>query len=143
MKVIIKCVNIKLWDILSCFHYILNAPRTHSVFFINMISIFLNVNRNFMWIFKFKKPNKSNDLVKNVMNQDTPSKSRRMSPPLNVCLLNYKISRNMSCISSNRDQNTKKIKSVEEGGHGSQRNDRIKLTDYDETKKKAHDSQIV
>ena len=23
-----KCVNIKLWDILSCFHYILNAPRT-------------------------------------------------------------------------------------------------------------------
>ena len=27
MKVIIKCVNIKLWDILSCFHYILNAPR--------------------------------------------------------------------------------------------------------------------
>ena len=28
MKVIVKCVNIKLWDILSCFHYILNAPRT-------------------------------------------------------------------------------------------------------------------
>ena len=27
MKVIMKCVNIKLWDILSCFHYILNAPR--------------------------------------------------------------------------------------------------------------------
>ena len=23
-----KCVNIKLWDILGCFHYILNAPRT-------------------------------------------------------------------------------------------------------------------
>ena len=22
-----KCVNIKLWDILDCFHYILNAPR--------------------------------------------------------------------------------------------------------------------
>ena len=22
-----KCVNIKLWDILGCFHYILNAPR--------------------------------------------------------------------------------------------------------------------
>ena len=28
IKVIIKCVNIKLWDILSCFHYILNAPCT-------------------------------------------------------------------------------------------------------------------
>ena len=27
IKVIIKCVNIKLWDILGCFHYILNAPR--------------------------------------------------------------------------------------------------------------------
>ena len=27
MKVIMKCVNIKFWDILSCFHYILNAPR--------------------------------------------------------------------------------------------------------------------
>ena len=27
MKVIVKCVNIKLWDILGCFHYILNAPR--------------------------------------------------------------------------------------------------------------------
>ena len=22
-----NCVNIKLWDILDCFHYILNAPR--------------------------------------------------------------------------------------------------------------------
>ena len=22
-----KCVNIKLWDLLGCFHYILNAPR--------------------------------------------------------------------------------------------------------------------
>ena len=29
MKVIIKCVNIKLWDKLGCFHYILNAPRMH------------------------------------------------------------------------------------------------------------------
>ena len=28
MKVIMKCVNIKLWDILGCFHYILNAPRS-------------------------------------------------------------------------------------------------------------------
>ena len=27
MKAIIKCVNIKLWDILGSFHYILNAPR--------------------------------------------------------------------------------------------------------------------
>ena len=26
-KVIMKCVNIKLWYILGCFHYILNAPR--------------------------------------------------------------------------------------------------------------------
>ena len=26
-----KCVNIKLWDILGCFHYILNAPRIDSV----------------------------------------------------------------------------------------------------------------
>ena len=26
-KVIMKCVNIKLWDLLGCFHYILNAPR--------------------------------------------------------------------------------------------------------------------
>ena len=23
-----KCVNLKLWEILGCFHYILNAPRT-------------------------------------------------------------------------------------------------------------------
>ena len=28
MKVIMKCVNIKLLDLLGCFHYILNAPRT-------------------------------------------------------------------------------------------------------------------
>ena len=28
IKVIMKCVNIKLWDILGCFHYILNPPRT-------------------------------------------------------------------------------------------------------------------
>ena len=27
-----KCVNIKLWDILGCFHYILNAPRTEAPF---------------------------------------------------------------------------------------------------------------
>ena len=27
IKVIIKRVNIKLWDILGCFHYILNPPR--------------------------------------------------------------------------------------------------------------------
>ena len=27
MKVIMKCVNIKLWYILGCFHYILKAPR--------------------------------------------------------------------------------------------------------------------
>ena len=27
MKVIMKCVNIKLWDTLGCFHNILNAPR--------------------------------------------------------------------------------------------------------------------
>ena len=27
MKVIMNCVNIKLWDILGCFHNILNAPR--------------------------------------------------------------------------------------------------------------------
>ena len=26
-KVIMKFVNIKLWDLLGCFHYILNAPR--------------------------------------------------------------------------------------------------------------------
>ena len=30
LKVIIKCVNIKLRDILGCFHYILNAPRIMS-----------------------------------------------------------------------------------------------------------------
>ena len=30
MKVITKCVNTKLWDILGCFHYILNAPRIYS-----------------------------------------------------------------------------------------------------------------
>ena len=28
MKVIMKCVNVKLWDyILGCFHCVLNAPR--------------------------------------------------------------------------------------------------------------------
>ena len=27
MKVIMKCVNVNLWDRLGCFHYILNAPR--------------------------------------------------------------------------------------------------------------------
>ena len=25
-----KCVNITLWDLLGCFHYILNAPRMSS-----------------------------------------------------------------------------------------------------------------
>ena len=32
IKVTIKSVNIKLWDILGCFHYILNPPRTTVVF---------------------------------------------------------------------------------------------------------------
>ena len=32
MKVIMKCVNIKLWDILGCFHYILNAPRNSRLY---------------------------------------------------------------------------------------------------------------
>ena len=27
-----KCVNIKLWDIQGCFHYILNAPRTSKIY---------------------------------------------------------------------------------------------------------------
>ena len=30
-----KCVNIKLWDILSSFHYILNAPRIFVSYFQN------------------------------------------------------------------------------------------------------------
>ena len=30
IKVIMKCVNIKLWDILSCFYYILNSPRMYT-----------------------------------------------------------------------------------------------------------------
>ena len=30
-KVIMKCVNIKHWDILGCFHYILNAPRIYGL----------------------------------------------------------------------------------------------------------------
>ena len=29
MKVIMKCANIKLWDLLGFFHYILNAPRMY------------------------------------------------------------------------------------------------------------------
>ena len=33
MKVIMKCVNIKHWDILGCFHYILNALRMFVCFF--------------------------------------------------------------------------------------------------------------
>ena len=33
MKVIMKCVNIKLWDILGCFHYILNAPRIPNTYY--------------------------------------------------------------------------------------------------------------
>ena len=37
MKVIIKCANIKLWDILGCFHYILNAPRISSVASLDLI----------------------------------------------------------------------------------------------------------
>ena len=36
MKVIMKCVNIKLWDILGCFHYILNAPRTYAKYFCHL-----------------------------------------------------------------------------------------------------------
>ena len=28
MKVIMKCVNLKLLGLLACFHYTLNAPRT-------------------------------------------------------------------------------------------------------------------
>ena len=31
MKVIMKCVSINLWDILGCFHYILNAPRSIAI----------------------------------------------------------------------------------------------------------------
>ena len=37
MKVIMKCANIKLCDILGYFHYILNAPRTHKIRLIMMI----------------------------------------------------------------------------------------------------------
>ena len=32
MKVIMTCVNVKLWDIQGCFHYILNAPRIPNYF---------------------------------------------------------------------------------------------------------------
>ena len=28
INVIMKCLNIKLWDILGCFHYIMNPPRS-------------------------------------------------------------------------------------------------------------------
>ena len=41
MKVIIQCVNIKLWDILGCFHYILNAPRKYHIDCVGL-SPFLN-----------------------------------------------------------------------------------------------------
>ena len=37
MKVIIKYVNIKLWDILGCFHYILNPPRSECFFMFGAI----------------------------------------------------------------------------------------------------------
>ena len=40
IKVTIKCVNIKLWDILGCFHYILNPPRS-----IKLISFLTIVKR--------------------------------------------------------------------------------------------------
>ena len=32
IKVIMKCVNVKLWDLLGCFHNILNAPRNIPVY---------------------------------------------------------------------------------------------------------------
>ena len=47
MKVIMKCVNMKLWDILGSFHYILKAPRMSlkfQVFHILLYSINLNLN---------------------------------------------------------------------------------------------------
>ena len=31
MKVTMKCVHIKLCDMLDCFHYILNAPRMYQI----------------------------------------------------------------------------------------------------------------
>ena len=37
MKVIMTCVNIKLWDLLGCFHYILNAPRKYSLLWIYIV----------------------------------------------------------------------------------------------------------
>ena len=52
MKVIMKCVNIKLWDILGCFHYILNAPRiyignkTVLYFICTRITVFVGVVLN-------------------------------------------------------------------------------------------------
>ena len=47
MKVIIKCVNIKLWDILGSFHYILNAPRK-----LKKCSKFLELDLNIFWSLK-------------------------------------------------------------------------------------------
>ena len=49
MKVIMECVNIKLWDILGCFHYILNAPHScdnntsKTDFFISACSVGKNI----------------------------------------------------------------------------------------------------
>ena len=39
-----KCVTIKLWDILDCFHYILSAPR------ISQRNDILQYTVNRMWI---------------------------------------------------------------------------------------------
>ena len=37
IKVIMKCVNIKHWVILGCFHYILNAPRITCVLILSSV----------------------------------------------------------------------------------------------------------
>ena len=36
-----KCVNIKLWDILGCFHNILNAPRIYNLMYFPLFVGFL------------------------------------------------------------------------------------------------------
>ena len=47
IKVIMKFVNIKLWDILGCFHYILNPPRTSSgVYMYKLMFLHNNCKQN-------------------------------------------------------------------------------------------------
>ena len=50
VKVIMKCVNIKFWDLLGCFHYILNPPRIYKGVKLTSVYVIANTKHRLTYL---------------------------------------------------------------------------------------------